>query len=223
MQILYKKMLELRFLTAAFLLLAGWAGVSLQPPYAGAGEPVSIGKTNLEPITVTAQKRKENVREVTTSITVLTDTAIEEAQIESTEEIWRYVPNLFTSHEGSRDYFYRIKIRGISNTAYGDPATALYIDDVSYAGVYAFNAPMFDIERVEVLKGPQGTLYGKSTEGGAINIVTKSPDNDIDAKVKCRNGSLEQTASERIHQYTGNQRQDFFPAGRIVFHPGRLH
>ena len=173
---------------AATLLLAGLLFISPLPPCSAADEAPSASGTTLETITVTAQKREEDAQKVTTSITVLSDTTIEDTRIESTEDIWRYVPNLFTSHEGSRDYFYRIKIRGISNTAFGDPATALYIDDVSYAGVYAFNAPMFDIERIEVLKGPQGTLYGKSTEGGTINVVTKAPDNHTDAKVNVEIG-----------------------------------
>ena len=173
---------------ATVLLLIGLLYISPLSPCAAAEEPPPTQETTLETIKVTAQKREENVQKVTTSITVLSDTTIEDAQIESTEDIWRYVPNLFTSNEGSRDYFYRIKIRGISNTAFGDPATALYIDDVSYAGVYAFNSPLFDIERIEVLKGPQGTLYGKSTEGGTINIITKSPNNNKDAKINVEIG-----------------------------------
>ncbi len=154
-------------------------------------EDETIDMIELETITVTAQKREEDVQKVTESITVLSDTFVEDAQIESTEDIWHYVPNLSTSNAGSRDYWSRIRVRGISNTAFGDPAVSLFIDDVSYAGVYAFNSALFDIERIEVLKGPQGTLYGKNTSGGAINIVTKSPGDTFEAKAGVEAGNFD--------------------------------
>lgn len=154
-------------------------------------EDETIDMIELETITVTAQKREEDVQKITESITVLSDTFVEDAQIESTEDIWRYVPNLSTSNAGSRDYWSRIRLRGISNTAFGDPAVSLFIDDVSYAGVYAFNSALFDIERIEVLKGPQGTLYGKNTSGGAINIVTKSPGDTFEAKAGVEAGNFD--------------------------------
>ncbi|UZJ40693.1 TonB-dependent receptor [Prosthecochloris sp. SCSIO W1101] len=154
-------------------------------------EDGTVDMVELETITVTAQKREEDVQKVTKSITVLSDTFVEDAQIESTEDIWVYVPNLSTANAGSRDYFSRIRVRGISNTPFGDPAVALFIDDVPYAGVYAFNSALFDIERIEVLKGPQGTLYGKNTSGGAINIVTKSPGDTFEAKAGIEAGNFD--------------------------------
>ena len=154
-------------------------------------EDEKVDMVEMETITVTAQKREEDVQKVTESITVLSDTFVEDAQIESTEDIWHYVPNLSTANAGSRDYFSRIRVRGISNTAFGDPAVSLFIDDVSYAGVYAFNTALFDIERIEVLKGPQGTLYGKNTSGGAINIVTKSPGDTFEAKAGVEAGNFD--------------------------------
>ncbi|WP_319491615.1 TonB-dependent receptor domain-containing protein [uncultured Desulfobacter sp.] len=168
--------------TLVLLLIGLFCGSVLPPGSASEDNPVSEGKI-LETITVTAQKRKEDVQKVPNSITVLSDVTIEDASLESTKDVWRYVPNMATTPTGARSHWSRIKMRGISNAAFGDPAVALYIDDVSYAGLYAFNSPLFDIERIEVLKGPQGTLYGKNTEGGAINIITKSPGNKFEAKV----------------------------------------
>lgn len=159
-----------------------------------ANDGETIGMVEMGTITVTAQKREEDVQKVTESITVLSDTFVEDAQIESTEDIWHYVPNLSTSNAGSRDYWNRIRVRGISNTAFGDPAVSLFIDDVSYAGVYAFNSALFDIERIEVLKGPQGTLYGKNTSGGAINIVSKSPGDTFEARAGVEAGSFDKRA-----------------------------
>jgi iron complex outermembrane receptor protein len=176
---------------AAVLLLAGLLCVAPLSPCRAAEDSSSIQETKLESITVTAQKREEDVQDVTASITVLSDVAIEDARIESTKDIWQYVPNLSMSYTGSRDGAARIKMRGISNTAIGDPGVALYIDDVSYADVYAFDATLFDVERIEVLMGPQGTLYGKNTEGGAIHVVTKTPGNDFGAKVGLEAGNYD--------------------------------
>ena len=186
-----KKGRILKFELLLVLLLIGLFCASVLPPcFASEEDPVS-GQKILETITVTAQKRKENVQKVTNAITVLSDVTIEDASIESTKDVWRYVPNMATTSTGSRSHWSRIKMRGITNAAFGDPAVALYIDDVSYAGLYAFDSPLFDIERIEVLKGPQGTLYGKNTEGGAINIITKSPGNEFEAKVGAEIGNYD--------------------------------
>ncbi len=145
----------------------------------------------LETITVTSEKRKEDVQKVTNSVTVLSDITIEDSQIESTKDIGEYVPNLMTAHGGPRSFFSMIGIRGISNTGVGDPGVALYIDDVPYSDLFIFNTPLYDIERIEVLKGPQGTLYGKNTEGGVINIVTKEPGNNFESKIKIEAGNYD--------------------------------
>lgn len=154
-------------------------------------EAGKVRETLLETVTVTAQKREEDVQEVPLSVSVLSSVAIEDADIESTLDIQNHVPNLFMTHAGSRGYFSRIAVRGISNTGFGDPGVAIYIDDVPYSDLYALNTPIFDLERIEVLKGPQGTLYGKSTEGGAINIITRKPGNRTAVKFGFEAGSLE--------------------------------
>ena len=180
-----------KFEVFLILLLICLFCISVLPPCsASEDDPISDEKT-LETITVTAQKRKEDVQEVTNSITVLSDVTIEDASIEATKDLWRYVPNMVTGNTGARSHWSRIRMRGISNAAFGDPGVALYIDDVSYAGLYAFDSPLFDIEQIEVLKGPQGTLYGKNTEGGAINIITKSPGNEFEAKVGAEAGNYD--------------------------------
>lgn len=189
MLLVVKKILAPTFRTATVSLLIGLLGTASPPPSHATEEDPSSKKTKLEATTVTAQKREEDVQKVPESITVLSDTEVEDAQIESTRDVWKYVPNMFSSNAGSRDYFSRVAIRGISNTAFGDPGVALYIDDVSYADVNSFDNSLYDIERIEVLKGPQGTLYGKNTEGGVINIVTKSPANYFGGKASAEVGN----------------------------------
>jgi len=143
----------------------------------------------LDDLVVTAQKSEENVQKVPMSLSVLDEYSIADNSIKNTTDIAAYIPNLTTMNAGSRDYFTRIAIRGISNTGIGDPAVALYIDDISYADLYAFHSPLFDIERIEVLKGPQGTLYGKNTEAGVINIITKRPTNTLESQVTLEAGT----------------------------------
>ncbi|AXH08779.1 hypothetical protein CP960_05445 [Malaciobacter halophilus] len=145
----------------------------------------------LSDITVTAQKTEQNIQKVPMSVNVLDEFFIEDSGIKNTREIASYVPNLTTMHGGSRDYFSRIAIRGISNTGVGEPAVALYIDDVSYADLFAFDSPLFEVERIEVLKGPQGTLYGKNTEAGVINIITKKPSNELSGRVNLEAGDYD--------------------------------
>jgi len=138
-----------------------------------------------EDLIVTAQKTEENIQKIPMSVNVLDEFAIEDVSIKDTTDIASYIPNFNTTHLG----FARINIRGISNTGIGDPAVALYIDGISYADLYAFSSPLFDIERIEILKGPQGTLYGKNTEAGVINIITKAPSNEIERKINLELGN----------------------------------
>lgn len=159
---------------------------------AGAAQS-DLDESKLEAITVTAEKRREDVQKITSSVTVLLDTVIEDSGIESTRDIKGYVPNLSTANGGSRGYFSRMSVRGISNGTFGDPSVALYIDDIAYSDLYIFNSPIYDAQRVEILKGPQGTLYGKNTEGGAINIITKEPDNNTEYKIKLSSGDYNKT------------------------------
>ncbi len=181
LQVVGKKRVSNKIFCLVILLL--WTGLLF-------GTVSSAQETQLETITVTADKREENVQKVTTAITVLSDVDIEDMGIKSTRDIWQYVPNLSTSNAGSRDYFSVIRLRGIRNTPFGDPAVSLYIDDISYSGVYAFDNTLFDVQRIEVLKGPQGTLYGKNTEGGVINVVTKAPTNVFEGRAGLEFGNF---------------------------------
>ncbi|WP_320044340.1 TonB-dependent receptor plug domain-containing protein [uncultured Desulfobacter sp.] len=209
MLILIEKIIIPSFRIPAVLMLIGMICISVLQPCLATEASLPTEETALETITVTAQKREEDVQKVTTSITVLSDMAIEDAGIESTQDIWRYVPNLFTSHEGSRDYFYRVKIRGISNTGFGDPAVVLYIDDVSYAGDYnkqqvsgSINAPLIEDKLFFRVAG----LY--SAHDGYIKNVFNGRDIDNQETVAA-NAGLFFTPSDnllidlkfRVHEY----------------------
>jgi iron complex outermembrane receptor protein len=132
----------------------------------------------LEMITVTAQKREEVIQEIPLSITSLSAENIEQSQIQNVNDLTAISPNLYASDPGDRRTV--TSIRGIVTTSY-DPAIATYIDGVNQYSLDTYITQLFDIERIEVLRGPQGTLYGRNAMGGVINIITKKPEDETTA------------------------------------------
>ena len=143
----------------------------------------------IEQMVVTAQKRQENVQEVPMSISVFSDIQIEDAGIRDTIDLTRFTPNMLMKQNITANL---IIIRGIfvPDTCVFGPA-GFYVDNISYSIPYMRNLDLFDIERVEVLKGPQGTLYGRNSESGVINIITKQPDNNLQGKIFGEYGSYD--------------------------------
>jgi outer membrane receptor protein involved in Fe transport len=145
-------------------------------PSTGSGTPKAAER--IEEITVTSQKRKENVRKVPLSVTVLSGAQIRAAHIENFADLTRSVPNLsFSSQAG--EGLSNLEIRGISSSA-GTATVALYLDDVSLTTrnlpTEGASEPRFlDISRIEVLRGPQSTLYGASALGGTLRYISNAP------------------------------------------------
>jgi iron complex outermembrane recepter protein len=128
----------------------------------------------LEDIIVTAQKRMERLHNIPLAISSLSSKQIADFRIQQIKDITAIIPNLYASDPGDgRDV---TSIRGIATTSY-DPATTVYIDGVNQFGLDTYIPALFDVERIEVLRGPQGTLYGRNAMGGVINIITKQPSN----------------------------------------------
>lgn len=138
----------------------------------------------LEEVLVTARKRQENLQEVPMAISALTAKDIAEAGLMRLQDITQLVPNM-TYLEPTTNKFTNITLRGISSGGGlgNDPALGVYIDEVYIGRDSGFNGDLLDIERVEVLKGPQGTLFGRNTTVGAINITTKRPTDEFGGTV----------------------------------------
>lgn len=136
----------------------------------------------LEPVTVSAEKRTQEAQDIPASMTVLEESDIRDMGIEDTSDLAEQVPNLEFNDVGSRRHGLMF-LRGIKSLPTGEPATGFYVDDVNYSKSYMFNFPLFDVERIEVLKGPQGTLYGRNSIGGVINVHTRQPGNEVVANV----------------------------------------
>lgn len=165
----------------------------------GADNPAPVEM--LESVTVTAQKREESIQEVPQSISVFTQTQIQDAGILDVTDVSLLTPNVHMKQGASTNL---IIVRGISNDAdYIHSTTGLYVDDVPYSLNFMHNPALFDIERIEVLRGPQGTLYGKNSESGVVNIVTRKPGNQLVGKVFTEIGAYDPDHGRSISYRAG--------------------
>ncbi|WP_448584960.1 TonB-dependent receptor [Thermaurantiacus sp.] len=141
-------------------------------------QEVAVEPGGIPDIIVTSQRREESVQDVPIAVTAFTSRDLETKLVGNTLALIGYVPNLFGSNNtglGSANAYY---IRGLGNTetiATFDPPVGTYVDDIYMSRQNANNFAFFDVDRVEVLRGPQGTLFGRNTTGGAVNVVMKRP------------------------------------------------
>ncbi|AMN47695.1 hypothetical protein ACG33_11405 [Steroidobacter denitrificans] len=127
-------------------------------------------------IIVTAQKREQSLQDVTVAVSVLDQETLARSRIQTVENFQGLTPNFTYSEHNSADP--QIRIRGIGSDFDGpslERSVALFVDDVYIGRAAGGTTDLFDLQRVEVLRGPQGTLYGKNTVGGAINLVSARP------------------------------------------------
>lgn len=139
---------------------------------------INNNKVILSDVVVTAQKEEDKLSKVPISISVVNENDINEQSIVDTNDIVNSVAGLSmikTGHHGVAGF---LSLRGITPTMEGDQSIGFFVDDVHFP---MFDTEILDIKRVEVLKGPQGTLYGKNTESGLINIITNKPQNEDSA------------------------------------------
>jgi iron complex outermembrane receptor protein len=148
----------------------------------------------LEEIVVTAQRREENIQDVPIAMTAVTARAIEDKGLTSLAQVADYVPNVqmdstspFSGSSGVLSPY----IRGIGQNDFAfnlEPGVGVYIDGVYLARTIGANVDLLDVDRVEVLRGPQGTLFGRNTIGGALNIVTRRPADEFSYNVELTAG-----------------------------------
>jgi iron complex outermembrane receptor protein len=148
----------------------------------------------LEEITVTAQRRNESIQTVPVAVTAIDPVQLERRQITDTKQVIYNVPNLTGNSNVGQATATAFFLRGVGTTenlATADTSVGLYVDDVYIARQAVNNFNLADIERIEVLRGPQGTLYGRNTNGGAIKIVTKKPSADPSLAVQGSYGNYD--------------------------------
>src|SRR5688572_8586280 len=149
----------------------------------------------LDEVIVTARRVSENLQDTPIAITALSAEALEERQIFRTDALDQVVPNLQFSNNAplaGNNASSAIFIRGIGQTdptSTVDPGVGLYIDDVYIGNAVGGNMELRDIANVQVLRGPQGTLFGRNTIGGAILLTTTDPGDEFGGKVRARTGT----------------------------------
>jgi iron complex outermembrane receptor protein len=178
-------------LIASTLVTLGFTSL---PAYSQEEQDTPERATGLETIVVTAERRAENLQEVPVSVSAFTESAIERRQIGSTLDVIRSVPNLVGSNNVGISSATSLFMRGVGqdeSISTQDPAVGTYVDGVYISRQVANNSALYDIERIEVLRGPQGILYGRNTSGGAIKIITKDPNEYLEGSLEGKVGNYE--------------------------------
>lgn len=182
-------------LKASTIALAVGAALLNQPVFA-AEEDKKEKQKGLEVIEVTARKTVENLQEVPVAVTSISASDLAEAGISVITEIQQFSPNTTMQASRGTNSTLTAFIRGVGqqDPLWGyEPGVGIYVDDVYIARPQGAVIDLLDVERIEVLRGPQGTLYGKNTIGGAVKYVTKEMSGDREFDVQGTFGSYNQT------------------------------
>lgn len=174
-------------------ILAGGTALATLPALAQTAPPPPGGDYMLEEITVTARKRAESLVEVPEAITAFDEKRIETAGLRSLGEFSAMTPNI-NINAGSGAGYPNIMVRGLAQAQGGEAPIAVVIDGVQISQPAFINRDYGDVAQVEVLRGPQGSLYGRNAIGGAINITTRQPTNELAGMVKASYGVADTVA-----------------------------
>ena len=150
----------------------------------------------VEEIVVTAQKREQSLQEVPAAVSAFTEGQLDEAGIYQMQDLAFQVPNL---HFGQEQGSARITIRGVSTSAGSDSGTAFHVDGI-FINNQGFSSTLtfFDLEAIEVLRGPQGTLYGRNATGGVVNVISKAPSHDFEFFGDMQIGTYNETIARGV-------------------------
>ncbi len=161
-------------------IVLGAAIAALLPGFAQAQQ--ADGALGIEEIVVTAQRREERLQDVPIAISAISADQIEKRRIDDVLDLKALVPNLMVSKYPNSNVVSQVAIRGgvtVNAAMYWEPSTGMYLDGVYLGKAVGSVFDVVDIERIEVLRGPQGTLYGRNTMAGAINLITRKPSGEF--------------------------------------------
>lgn len=187
---------SLHAIAAGMMMMAG--GIAQAQPAAAESAAPQDGNLGQD-IVVTAQRRPEKLQEIPLAVTAFTESTIKNLNLNDAISVSKYVPSMISQHNAglatANSYF----LRGLGNTqsaATFDPPVGTYVDDIYVARQNANNYAFFDTERVEVLRGPQGTLFGRNTTGGAVSIIMRKPRDVLAGKFELSVGSFERVTAK---------------------------
>ena len=171
--------------------------VYLGLPAAGWSEENEPGSDKLAEIVVTAQKREQNLQDVGTSVTAFDANSLQHLGLKDVTSVTGQVPGLQFNQFGATVTIYNL--RGVSQNDFSDhqeAPVAVYADDAYIASTGALAGSLFDMQRVEVLRGPQGTLFGRNATGGLIQYISNQPTDTLDGYIDVSGGNLEHIDTE---------------------------
>lgn len=171
--------------------LAAWSG----PARAETAAPAASG--GIAEVVITAERREQSLQRAAVAVTAVTGDQLAKRDINTVDQLTQAVPAL-QAQQGAGPYAGLI-VRGITTTVvnvFGDPSVAVNLDQVYLARTTSVRGMFFDLDRVEVLKGPQGTLYGRNATGGAINIISRKPTFKFGGDVSAEYGAFNQFVGE---------------------------
>ncbi|MCH2356484.1 MAG: Plug domain-containing protein, partial [Pseudomonadales bacterium] len=148
----------------------------------------AYAQATIEEIVVVARKRAENLQEVPIAVSVFTEAEIQAAGIQRPADFISLIPNVTivdTANVGDT----QVSIRGIVSTRDAESTFAYVVDGVLVTNPNGFNEELLDVSQIEVLKGPQGALYGRNAVAGAILVTTNQPDNEVEVEVRVGAGN----------------------------------
>lgn len=179
--------LRLRSLLAVGVSASALLGLAL-PAYAAeadAGNGATVGE-----VVVTAQKKEERLQDVPIAVSAFSQDNLQKSKIDGGPNLVLAIPNVNFSKGNFTGY--NFQIRGIGTklvAASGDSATGIHLNNAPLTANNLFEAEFFDVERVEVLRGPQGTLYGRNATGGVVNVITNKPVDHFEASLRLEGGN----------------------------------
>ncbi len=197
------------------------AGIAMADTAAVASPADTAG--GLEEITVTAQRRSERLQDVPISITAVTSADLERSHIDDASRLQFVTPGLTWGQQGSDSF---PAIRGARTSlvsAQNDPIIGYYIDGIYQSRTQQQSLPLFDINRVEVQRGPQGTLYGRNTFGGNFSVVTNEPKNTFDGAVNLEAGNYNEQRVDGFVNIPINDELQVRISGVHQSHDGYVH
>jgi iron complex outermembrane receptor protein len=174
-----------------------------------------VTQIRIEEIVVTAQKRPENIQNVPISISAYSGNFLDDSGIDTLQDLSAYTPNL-TLSQSSQTANQRIIMRGVGSVGNSaiEPSVAVFIDGVYYPRPSSVVGTLSDLELVEVLRGPQGTLFGRNASMGALNITTMKPSEELSGQIRGSFGSFDAIRlSGSISKSISDQ-----TSGRLSFH-----
>lgn len=171
-----------------------------------------------EVVVVASAKENSQLRSLPASSTTISGNMLEQRKINEIKGLSNFVPNLYTPEYGSR-LTSAISIRGIGSRI-NTPVIGMYVDNVPYIDKSAFDFNFYDIEKIEVLRGPQGTLYGRNTMGGLINIYTRSPFNYQGTDIKFGIGTYNNYSASVTHYHRISEKFAFSAGGFYKYSGG---